>query len=373
MTDKARLLRDKTAGQELFTWGKRHNDPFAQAIGLARMGACPTRWDTITDLAPTLSPSDLADLDQALCAWPDPMRIVFDDWVRPGLLPCLSIARSLTLRSCQMGYQDLQRIAQCEHIIGLSTLDLSANSIKDEGARVIAESQRLRGLTRLEIFWNQIGDDGARAIAQSQHLRGLITLDLSLNQIGDEGARALAQSPHLSSLTTLDLSDNDISAAGARALAQSPFLNEDIRNEWKVFVYNELLKFWRARSIVFRAPASAEAIAKFEQKNNIQLTNELKTLLSFADGFDYDDEFRFLALDEFMEMIHWVKNGERYIMLIDYMTWCWGYGVNVDPESEHYGGVFLLGGSSDDPNKIANNLEDFLYLYMSDDERLYDP
>ena len=50
-------------------------------------------------------------------------------------------------------------------------------------------------------------------------------LDLSFNSIGDEGARALASSPSLSSLTLLKLHSNDVSEEGTSALRKSPYLS----------------------------------------------------------------------------------------------------------------------------------------------------
>ena len=68
----------------------------------------------------------------------------------------------------------------------------------------------LTGLTSLNLSNNSIGDEGARAIAAS--LTGLTSLDLSYNNIGGEGARALLDSwssLHSSSqLLSLNLRNN---------------------------------------------------------------------------------------------------------------------------------------------------------------------
>jgi Leucine-rich repeat (LRR) protein len=76
----------------------------------------------------------------------------------------------------------------------LTTLDLSANQIGDDGARALTN---LPNLSYLYLSANQIGDDGARALA---NLPNLSNLHLRNNQIGDDGACALASLPNLSSL-----------------------------------------------------------------------------------------------------------------------------------------------------------------------------
>src|SRR5262249_44032142 len=76
------------------------------------------------------------------------------------------------------------RISKLALLTELTSLNLRANPIGDDGARALAA---LTGLTSLDLSGNQIGADGARALAA---LTGLTSLDLSGNQIGDDGARA---------------------------------------------------------------------------------------------------------------------------------------------------------------------------------------
>jgi hypothetical protein len=71
---------------------------------------------------------------------------------------------------------------------------------------------------------NRLRDGFVRALAASPHVAGLTSLNLSDNSIGDEGARALASSPHLSRLTYLDVHDNGITAE-VRALLVKRFRN----------------------------------------------------------------------------------------------------------------------------------------------------
>jgi Leucine-rich repeat (LRR) protein len=116
----------------------------------------------------------------------------------------------------------------------LTTLNLEANQIGDQGARALAaltgllrfiweamqsamtargRPPQLTSLTTLNLSGNRIGADGARALAA---LNGLTSLNLAGHLTGADGARAIAT---LTGLTTLNLAGNRIGADGARALA----------------------------------------------------------------------------------------------------------------------------------------------------------
>jgi uncharacterized protein (TIGR02996 family) len=134
------------------------------------------------------------------------------------LAPLLRHLRLWGARRC------LSDLAASPHLAQLSTLDLTANKIGDEGVKALVASPHLAQLTTLLLARNEIGQDGGQWLASSPHLARLSTLDLTSNTIGATGAQALAASPHLTQLTTLRLVLNRIGAAGAQALASSPYL-----------------------------------------------------------------------------------------------------------------------------------------------------
>ncbi|XP_067029168.1 protein NLRC3-like isoform X2 [Acropora muricata] len=104
-----------------------------------------------------------------------------------------------------------------------STLQLSGNSIGNEGAGALAKGLKENStLTSLNLRYNQIGYVGADALAKALEENSTLTsLDLSQNQIGDVGADALAKGlKENSTLTLLDLSGNKIRDLGADALAK---------------------------------------------------------------------------------------------------------------------------------------------------------
>eukprot|EP00962_Isochrysis_galbana_P029600 scaffold9486_cov90-Isochrysis_galbana.AAC.2 len=104
----------------------------------------------------------------------------------------------------------------------LRMLDLSCNSIGDEGARALVGAlPRTTVLKGLSLGNNSIGDEGARALAGAlPSATALEKLSLFNNSIGDEGARALAGAlPRATALKELYLNNNSIGAEGVRALA----------------------------------------------------------------------------------------------------------------------------------------------------------
>jgi hypothetical protein len=132
--------------------------------------------------------------------------------------PLLRQLTSLRLFNCRLGGDDCKALANSPHLGNLRHLDLDYNDVGAAGAEALACSRGL-SLLSLDVSRNSLGDEGARALASG--LRGLKALDASLNGLGAEGARALAESPLLADLVTLNLALNQISDAGAAALAGS--------------------------------------------------------------------------------------------------------------------------------------------------------
>jgi internalin A len=117
----------------------------------------------------------------------------------------LSDLTSLDLRANQLGDEGARELGA---LAGLTYLDLGGNQLSDEGARALSG---LRQLTCLALSTNRIGDNGAAALSA---LTALTALDLSSNNIGPEGARSIAA---LTALTRLDLGANQVRDAGALA------------------------------------------------------------------------------------------------------------------------------------------------------------
>jgi uncharacterized protein (TIGR02996 family) len=156
----------------------------------------------------------------------------------------------------------------------LRQLDLSLNTIGDEGARVLATWPGLATVRKLYLRHNVIGPTGIQALAASTYLGQLVELELAKNQIGvegaaalaradlpnlrvlglwgchigDEGVRQIADSPNSSRLTKLCLADNNLTDAGAEALLHSPNLGGITRLE----VLTNALSAARKKALVKR-------------------------------------------------------------------------------------------------------------------------
>jgi hypothetical protein len=97
----------------------------------------------------------------------------------------------------------------------------------------------------------------------------------------------------------------------------------------------------------------------------------------FANGFapphDQDLQgFRFWSLRE-VQPVNSYKGGrygniESVFLFADYMTWSWGYGLDLQSEGVP---VYLYGGRDGRPNRVASSFEEFIELYIADDAAIY--
>ena len=92
----------------------------------------------------------------------------------------------------------------------LTTLDLFANCIGDEGANSLSDALRVNAsLTSLKLDFNSIGDEGANSLSEALGVNtSLSSLRLSHNRIGFNGVNSLSQALSVNtSLTSLKLSE----------------------------------------------------------------------------------------------------------------------------------------------------------------------
>jgi uncharacterized protein (TIGR02996 family) len=177
-------------------------------------------------------------------------------WAALGRRAALRRLRSLTLASTQLGGSrgesiingaGLSALLAQDHLAGLEELNLFAQTLGDEGLRVLAAAHlpRLRRLvvrpgsaeaarallraSKLPAL-EELGIDGANfaddsvafALAKTPELARLRRLALFSGT--DAGVRALAESPHAAGLERLELLANRLDSAGVAALAGSPNL-----------------------------------------------------------------------------------------------------------------------------------------------------
>lgn len=108
----------------------------------------------------------------------------------------------------------------------LRTLDLGANELGDDGARVLAECRCMQ-LEELRLYANGLSHRGAVLLAGSLESHASLTcLDLQGNAIGDVGTAALAHALRINRLLlTLGLRGCELADMGASALAAALRVN----------------------------------------------------------------------------------------------------------------------------------------------------
>ena len=146
-----------------------------------------------------------------------------------------TFGKSLDLTEIRIYFESRTSIAAFSQALAantsLTTLDLSQNSIGDEGATSLSQALALNTtLTTLTLSQNSIGTEGATSLSQALAVNtSLTTLHLSWNSIGAVGANLLSQSLAVNtSLTTLTLSHNSIGAEGATSFSQALAVNTSL-------------------------------------------------------------------------------------------------------------------------------------------------
>ena len=149
-------------------------------------------------------------------------------------LKFMAVLTSVDLRANSIGDDGAEAIAEALKVNAVLTfLRLDDNKIGDDGAKAIAEALKVNAvLTFLRLDDNKIGDDGAKAIAEALKVNAVLTfLRLDDNKIGDDGAKAIAEALKVNAvLTFLRLDDNKIGDDGAKAIAEALKVNAVLKN-----------------------------------------------------------------------------------------------------------------------------------------------
>ena len=144
--------------------------------------------------------------------------------IADSLRNCTSLT-SLNLSSNSFGVNGVQALADAlESCTGIASLNLACNSMDDDSVIILSDSslKYFKNLAFLNLSSNSIGSNGAKALADAlKNCTHLTSLNLSSNLMGDVGVVELADNPLRNSmyLTSLDLSRNSIGSYGTEALA----------------------------------------------------------------------------------------------------------------------------------------------------------
>lgn len=143
-------------------------------------------------------------------------------------------------------------------------------------------------------------------------------------------------------------------------------------------IFSKIISYWKSQGVLLCNTINNEDLNKIETSMKIRFPKEFRILIeNVADGFfnghHDDNHFSFLNSQDYFKTRGTLKKNEDglYIVFIDYMHWSWGYAIYLKEEDQNYGGIFMVGTENGEPNKIADNVEEFLELYIEDSERLY--
>jgi uncharacterized protein (TIGR02996 family) len=101
-----------------------------------------------------------------------------------------------------------RELADCPWLGGVPHLNLSHESLEEEGARAFARNRNLHGVRALNLRGCGLCDAGVRALADAVSLTGLKSLDLGSNDLTVAAAKALRGAAFLRTLEVIDLARN---------------------------------------------------------------------------------------------------------------------------------------------------------------------
>ena len=167
---------------------------------------------------------------------------------------CKALEQNTTLKELDISHSEIGGSAGAKDVAkmvgvngGLTALNLSSNSLKDEGVNAVCEaiqSNKETKLASLNFSYNSIGPVGANAVAAMVAVTGALTaLNLSSNDIGShwdydqdeivstpEGPKAIADALLVNgALTALDLSSNDLKDEGVCAVCEAIQSNKETK------------------------------------------------------------------------------------------------------------------------------------------------
>ena len=156
-----------------------------------------------------------------------------------------SMYRAKFLSNCLTEDNNLLELDLCKHNIdvvmivnairintALVKLDISGNTLSDEGAAAISECLKVNNILKeLNISKNEITSEGATIIAEVLQLNtALVKLDISCNMLSDKGALSIIDCLKINYiLQELNISQNGITSNAAMGIAKAIRLNTTLR------------------------------------------------------------------------------------------------------------------------------------------------
>lgn len=109
-------------------------------------------------------------------------------------------------------------------------------------------------------------------------------------------------------------------------------------------------------------PASDEEIAHFE-KNMFALPNDIKQLYRFSNGFEDNDMFRFIPLNEIIEKKRdsWLTN-ETSFHFAEYLIYCDMWSIEIDSENKNN---YRIYNKSEQVVYLTNSIAEYLAVFIN--------
>jgi hypothetical protein len=109
-----------------------------------------------------------------------------------SLLACPFLARLRSASFAVVGRQASELIADCAHLSGLESLDLTGCEIGDAGLSALSRSPHLR-LSALDLRWNHLGQASCRTLLTSPTFARLTYLRVEREQFSPASQRLLQE------------------------------------------------------------------------------------------------------------------------------------------------------------------------------------
>lgn len=146
-------------------------------------------------------------------------------------------------------------------------------------------------------------------------------------------------------------------------------------------IHTLLRDAWGPQELTLRPPVSDVDIQEFEQKFDVRVPDDVKTLFLTANGFGSPNDqdrngFSFWPLNRVcpvaaFEDSEWCSSAcDDCYLFADYLSLSWGYAVRL-LNCQKLAPVCIVGAANRRPVWIAESFREFIELYVSDDERLY--
>jgi len=144
----------------------------------------------------------------------------------------------------------------------------------------------------------------------------------------------------------------------------------------------DIQRYWKEGGLDLenlRMPASINELHALGKAVGGELAADFEELYLLADGFKegYRDElgFRFWPLEEIVSVAvfdngeHGFNGAGAFYLFCEYLDFSWGYAFKRASISSLE--IYLIGLKSRKPVLIASSFDEFLRLYVLNDERLY--